>query len=121
MDHIAGTVINTAVKGLTRQKRYAGLPNTIEGLKNHIFNTVIWPNLTDENNGAGVISYVRLVEGGSPAAGEGDSKGYVEIIPGLGVKALSISHGMLGQLIIFSPCPEISRSLGDSSCQFYGP
>jgi len=93
MDHIAGTVINTAVKGLTRQKRYAGLPNTIDGLKNHIFNGVIWPNLTDENNGAGMISYVRLVEGGSPAAGEGDTKGYVEIVPGLGVKALSISHG----------------------------
>ncbi|KAH7418366.1 cAMP phosphodiesterases class-II-domain-containing protein [Cadophora sp. MPI-SDFR-AT-0126] len=93
MDHIAGAVINTAVNGLTRQKRYAGLPNTIEGLKNHIFNGVIWPNLTDENNGAGMVSYVRLVEGGSPAAGEGDSKGYVDIVPGLGVKALSISHG----------------------------
>ncbi|KAK0124452.1 3',5'-cyclic-nucleotide phosphodiesterase pde1, variant 2 [Cadophora gregata] len=93
MDHIAGAVVNTAVNGLTRQKRYAGLPTTIEGLKNHVFNGVIWPNLTDENNGAGMVSYVRLVEGGSPASGEGDSKGYVEVVPGLGVKALGISHG----------------------------
>ncbi|CZS99827.1 related to 3`,5`-cyclic-nucleotide phosphodiesterase [Rhynchosporium agropyri] len=93
LDHIMGAVINTATPAPTRQKRFAGLPNTIEALKLHIFNNAIWPNLTDENNGAGMISYIRLVEGGSPAAGQGYSKGYVEVAPGLGVKAMSISHG----------------------------
>jgi hypothetical protein len=71
----------------------AGLPHTIEAFKNHIFNNVIWPNLSDENNGAGIVTYMRLVEGGSPALGEGDSKGYVEICEGLIVKTLGISHG----------------------------
>lgn len=88
-----GAIVNTATPGFTRQKRFAGTTETIDLLKLHIFNSRIWPNLTDENNGAGMISYTRLVEGGSPAAGQGDSKGYVEVASGLGVKARSISHG----------------------------
>ncbi|KAJ8115269.1 hypothetical protein ONZ43_g4706 [Nemania bipapillata] len=36
---------------------------------------------------------MRLVEGGSPALGEGDGKGYLEISDGLGVKLFSVSHG----------------------------
>ncbi|KAH9222702.1 cAMP phosphodiesterases class-II-domain-containing protein [Leptodontidium sp. 2 PMI_412] len=93
IDHIMGAIVNTATPGFTRQKRFAGTTETIDLLKLHIFNSRIWPNLTDENNGAGMISYTRLVEGGSPAAGQGDSKGYVEVASGLGVKARSISHG----------------------------
>jgi hypothetical protein len=34
---------------------------------------IIWPNLSDENNGAGLVTYMRLVDGGSPAIG-GDGK-----------------------------------------------
>ncbi|KAI0202898.1 cAMP phosphodiesterase class-II [Astrocystis sublimbata] len=93
LDHISGFVINTAGLGGARPKRLAGLPSTISAFKQHIFNNVIWPNLSDENNGAGLVTYMRLVEGGSPALGEGDGKGYLEISDGLGVRIFSVSHG----------------------------
>ncbi|KAH6636055.1 cAMP phosphodiesterases class-II-domain-containing protein [Chaetomium tenue] len=93
LDHIAGFVVNTAGLPGTRPKRVAGLPSTITALKTHIFNNVIWPNLSDENNGAGLVTYMRLVEGGSPALGEGEGKGYLEVCGGLAVKVWSVSHG----------------------------
>ena len=93
LDHICGFVVNTASLPGSRPKRLAGLPGTIEAFKNHIFNNVIWPNLSDENNGAGLVTYMRLVEGGSPALGDGEGKGYVEICEGLSVKTWSVSHG----------------------------
>ncbi|KAI1878337.1 uncharacterized protein JN550_000519 [Neoarthrinium moseri] len=93
LDHISGFVINTAGLPGTRPKRLAGLPSTISAFKTHIFNNVIWPNLSDENNGAGLVTYMRLVEGGSPALGEGDGKGYLEISDGLAVKMFGVSHG----------------------------
>ena len=91
LDHISAFVVNTA--GLNRPKRLAGLPSTIHAFKTHIFNNVIWPNLSDENNGAGLVSYMRLVEGGSPAMGFGEQKGYMEVSDGLAVKIWSVSHG----------------------------
>jgi cAMP phosphodiesterase len=93
LDHISGFVVATAAPLGSRSKRLAGLPSTIEAFKNHIFNNVIWPNLSDENNGAGLVTYMRLVEGGSPAFGEGEGKGYVEVCDGLSVKTWSVSHG----------------------------
>ena len=93
LDHINGFVINTASLPGSRPKRLAGLPRTIEAIKTHIFNNIIWPNLSDENNGAGLVTYMRLVEGGSPALGDGDGKGYIEICEGLSVKTWSVSHG----------------------------
>lgn len=93
LDHISGFVVNTASLKGARPKRLAGLPTTIEAFKRHIFNNVIWPNLSDENNGAGLITYLRLVEGGSPAIGEGPSKGYTEVAEGLSIKPWSVSHG----------------------------
>ncbi|KAI1114791.1 cAMP phosphodiesterase class-II [Nemania sp. NC0429] len=93
LDHISAFVINTAGLPGNRVKRLAGLPSTIAAFKQHIFNNVIWPNLSDENNGAGLVTYMRLVEGGSPALGEGEGKGYLEISDGLGVKIFSVSHG----------------------------
>ncbi|KAI1337963.1 cAMP phosphodiesterase class-II [Xylariaceae sp. FL0016] len=93
LDHISGFVINTAGLPGARPKRLAGLPSTISAFKTHIFNNVIWPNLSDENNGAGLVTYQRLVEGGSPALGEGDGKGYLEVTNDLAVKLFSVSHG----------------------------
>ncbi|OTB07968.1 hypothetical protein M426DRAFT_52661 [Hypoxylon sp. CI-4A] len=93
LDHISGFVINTAALPGARPKRIAGLPSTISAFKTHIFNNVIWPNLSDENNGAGLVTYTRLVEGGSPAFGEGDGKGYLEVSDNLTVKVFSVSHG----------------------------
>ncbi|PKS10289.1 hypothetical protein jhhlp_002040 [Lomentospora prolificans] len=93
LDHISGFVVNTAGFPGTRPKRLAGQPSTIHAFKTHIFNNVIWPNLSDENNGAGLVTYMRLVEGGSPALGEGEERGYLEISDGLAVKMWSVSHG----------------------------
>jgi cAMP phosphodiesterase len=93
LDHISGFVINTSALPGTRPKRLAGLPSTINAFKEHIFNNVIWPNLSDENNGAGLVTYMRLVEGGSPALGDGEGKGYMEICEGLSVKTWGVSHG----------------------------
>lgn len=93
LDHIAGFIVNTAGLSGTRPKKLAGLPSTIQAFKSHIFNNVIWPNLSDENNGAGLLTYLRLVEGGSPALGDGEGKGYLEVCDGLLVKTWSVSHG----------------------------
>lgn len=94
LDHMAGFVINTAgLPGPSRPKRLAALPGTIAAFKTHVFNNVIWPNLSDENNGAGLVTYMRLMEGGSPALGDGEGKGYLEMCDGLAVKAWAVSHG----------------------------
>lgn len=93
LDHISAFVINTAGLPGSRPKKLAGLPATIQALKTHIFNNVIWPNLSDENNGAGLLTYLRLVDGGSPALGDGEGKGYLEVCDGLLVKTWGVSHG----------------------------
>ncbi|TQS32805.1 hypothetical protein Golomagni_06869, partial [Golovinomyces magnicellulatus] len=93
LDHISAFVINTAGLPGARPKKLAALPSTIQAFKTHIFNNIIWPNLSDENNGAGLLTYMRLVEGGSPALGEGEGKGYMEVCDGLLVKTWSVSHG----------------------------
>jgi cAMP phosphodiesterase len=93
LDHISGFVINTAGLPGTRPKKLAGLPSTIQAFKTHIFNNIIWPNLSDENNGAGLLTYLRLVEGGSPALGDGEGRGYLEVCDGLLVKTYGVSHG----------------------------
>ncbi|KAI0538976.1 cAMP phosphodiesterase class-II [Xylaria digitata] len=111
LDHISGFVINTAGLPGTRPKRLAGLPSTISAFKQHIFNNVIWPNLSDENNGAGLVTYMRLVEGGSPALGEGGAKGYLEVSDGLSVKIFSVSHGH---------CIERHPHRGSSASSRYG-
>lgn len=91
LDHISAFVINTAGLLGPRRKKLAGLPGTIQALKTHIFNNVIWPNLSDEDHGAGLFTYLRLNEGGSPAMGNVD--GYLEFNEGLAVKVWSVSHG----------------------------
>lgn len=95
LDHVAGFAINTAALQQTlRRKRVAALPSTIEAIKEHIFNGIIWPNLSDEGDGAvGFVSYDRLVDGGNVALGDGEGRGYIEVCDGLAVKGWSISHG----------------------------
>ncbi|KAK5637344.1 hypothetical protein RRF57_013056 [Xylaria bambusicola] len=93
LDHISAVVINTAGLPGSRPKRLVGQECTIEALKTHVFNNIIWPNLSDENNGAGLVTYLRLAEGGNPAIGDGGGKGYLELADGLGVKLFSVSHG----------------------------
>ncbi|KAH8815857.1 cAMP phosphodiesterases class-II-domain-containing protein [Xylogone sp. PMI_703] len=116
LDHITGFVVNTAALPNARPKKLAGLPTTIEAIKDHIFNNIIWPNLSDENNGAGLVTYMRLVDGGSPVLGNAQGRGYVEVCDGLSVKTWSVSHGHCienhshrGSIQLENP-PETSRS-----------
>lgn len=98
LDHVSGLAINTAsFQHTASRKLIAGLPSTVEAIKEHIFNDIMWPNLSDEDGGVGLVSYQRLQEGGSVAVGFGDGTGYIEICEGLTVKCQSISHGKCSQ------------------------
>lgn len=94
LDHVSGFVINTAAfHNTSRPKRLAALPFTVNAIKTHIFNNVLWPNLTDEDGGVGLVTFQRLAEGGNIALGEGSGRGYIEICDGLGVRGFKVSHG----------------------------
>ncbi|KAF1835843.1 hypothetical protein BDW02DRAFT_266819 [Decorospora gaudefroyi] len=94
LDHVSGFVINTAAfHNTSRPKRLAALPFTVNAIKQHIFNNVIWPNLTDEDGGVGLVTFQRLAEGGNIALGEGSGRGFIEVCDGLGVKGFKVSHG----------------------------
>ena len=94
LDHLSGLVINTAaLQNTSRPKRVAALPFTVDAMKRHLFNDVIWPNLTDEDGGVGLVTFQRLQDGGNIALGEGFSSGYIEICDGLSVRGFTVSHG----------------------------
>ncbi|OJJ45597.1 hypothetical protein ASPZODRAFT_152642 [Penicilliopsis zonata CBS 506.65] len=98
LDHLSGLAINTPIlEAGAGPKTVAALPSTISAIKNHLFNDVIWPNLSDEDGGAGLLTYHRLVEGGNPRFGRGETKGYVRACDGLLAKCLSVSHGRCRQ------------------------
>lgn len=98
LDHVAGLAINTPIlEAGSGPKPVAALPSVLTAIKNHMFNDVIWPNLSDEDGGAGLLTYQRLVEGGNPRFGSGDGRGYVRACNGLLTKCLSISHGRCKQ------------------------
>ena len=95
LDHLSGFAINTAAfHATTRPKTVAALPGTIDAIKRHIFNDVIWPNLTDEDGGVGFVTFQRLKEGGDSMVGEGEGRGYIDVSDGLGVRAFKVSHGV---------------------------
>ena len=101
MDHICAFVVNTAsFQHTSRPKRLAALPSTIDAIKTHVFNNVIWPNMSDEDDGIGLISYMRLTEGGNVAVGTGEGKGYIEVCEGLAVKSWTVSHGHCTKKIV---------------------
>lgn len=94
IDHLSGFVINTAAfHNTSRPKRLAALPHTVNAIKTHIFNDIIWPNLTDEDGGVGFVTFQRLADGGNIVLGEGHGRGFIEVCDGLSVKGLRISHG----------------------------
>jgi cAMP phosphodiesterase len=94
LDHVAGLVVNTAsFQETSYPKRLAALPSTIDAIKDHIFNDIIWPNLSDENNGVGLVTYVRLTEAKVNDMGARVGEGYVDLCKGLSVKCWSVSHG----------------------------
>ncbi|EXJ83575.1 hypothetical protein A1O1_07198 [Capronia coronata CBS 617.96] len=94
LDHLSSLAINTPALEFGREaKAIVALPSTIEAIKNHIFNDWLWPNLSDEANGVGFVTYRRLIEGGNPRLGLGESRGYVNVCDGLATKCWSLSHG----------------------------
>jgi len=94
LDHLAGFVINTAAfHNTSRPKKLAGLPSTVNAIKIHLFNDVIWPNLTDEDGGVGFVTFQRLTDGGNIAVGEGFGSSYIEVCDGLCVRGMKITHG----------------------------
>ncbi|KIV99727.1 hypothetical protein, variant [Verruconis gallopava] len=94
LDHIAGFAMNTAAfHNTSRPKKLAALPFTVNSIKQHVFNDIIWPNLTDEDDGVGFVTFQRLAEGGNLALGEGHSRGFIEVCNGLAVKGFKVSHG----------------------------
>lgn len=98
LDHVAGLAINTPIiEAGSGPKPVAALPSVLAAIKNHVFNDIIWPNLSDEDGGAGLLTYQRLVEGGNPRFGNGESRGYVRACQGIVTKCLSVSHGRCKQ------------------------
>ena len=94
LDHVSGFAVNTAsFQFSTGAKRLAALPQTIDAIKNHIFNDVIWPNMSDEDGGVGFVSYMRLMDGGNNQFGDAEARGYIEVCEGLTAKCWSVSHG----------------------------
>lgn len=98
LDHLSGLAINTPMlEAGNGPKSLTALPSVVTAIKSHMFNDVIWPNLSDEDGGAGLLTYQRLVEGGNPRFGRGDARGYVRACNGLLTKCLSVSHGRCRQ------------------------
>ncbi|EEQ89844.1 3',5'-cyclic-nucleotide phosphodiesterase [Blastomyces dermatitidis ER-3] len=98
LDHLAGLAMNTPlVEAQSNPKIVAALPPTIAAIKNHIFNDITWPNLSDEDGGAGLITYHRLVDGGNPRLGRAEGRGYIRACEGILAKCLSVSHGRCAQ------------------------
>ncbi|KAI5283378.1 3',5'-cyclic-nucleotide phosphodiesterase pde1 [Ascosphaera acerosa] len=94
LDHCSALALNTPlIESEMGPKVIGALPSVIAALKDYIFNDVVWPNLSDEDDGAGLVTYQRLTDGGNPMLGRGIGKGYVESCKGIMAKAMSISHG----------------------------
>lgn len=62
LDHVAGLVINSPSDS---SKPILGLPNTIDNIRDHLFNWKIWPNFGDDGEGYQLkkYNYVRLSPG----------------------------------------------------------
>ncbi|KAJ5704028.1 hypothetical protein N7493_011166 [Penicillium malachiteum] len=98
LDHVSGLAMNTPIiEAGNGPKAVSALPSVLAALKNHVFNDVIWPNLSDEDGGAGLLTYQRLVEGGNPRLGVGETRGYLRACDGLTAKCLSVTHGRCAQ------------------------
>lgn len=119
LDHLSGLAINTPGLEYGREaKAIVSLPSSIDAIKQHIFNDIIWPNLSDEGDGAGFVTYRRLIEGGNPRLGSGDCRGYVNVCEGLATKCWSVSHG---KCALKNSSHQHGNSLGVGGEQFAFP
>ncbi|KAB8230064.1 3',5'-cyclic-nucleotide phosphodiesterase PDE1 [Aspergillus alliaceus] len=110
LDHFSGFAINSPILEATNgPKTVAALPSVISAIKTHIFNEVIWPNLSDEDGGAGLITYQRLHEGGNPRMGREETRGYTRACEGLYYRCFGVSHGCTRRH--YAPEAEMQRSI----------
>ncbi|KAE8402729.1 cAMP phosphodiesterases class-II-domain-containing protein [Aspergillus pseudonomiae] len=110
LDHFSGFAMNSPILEATNgPKTVAALPSVISAIKTHIFNEVIWPNLSDEDGGAGLITYQRLQEGGNPRMGRDEMRGYTRACEGLYYRCFGVSHGCTRRH--YTPESEMRRSL----------
>ncbi|OOF95436.1 hypothetical protein ASPCADRAFT_49373 [Aspergillus carbonarius ITEM 5010] len=117
LDHMSAFAINTPVlEAGCGAKTLAALPSVVAAIKTHVFNDVIWPNLSDEDGGAGLVTYQRLMEGGNPMMGRGDDRGYTRVCEGLLAKCLAISHGRCRQRS--NPESEVQHRLSSAAFGF---
>lgn len=97
LDHLAGYVINTPGRGIYSQgikQTIIALPGTIETIKSHILNGIVWANISDECidgvPGEGWLSYQRL-----------DIGTYKEVATKLSLCAYDVSHGSCDSTAFF--------------------
>lgn len=94
LDHISGLAINTPIlDSRDNPKPVAGLPYVVDALKAHLFNGLIWPNLTNEDNGIGLIKLERVKDSGRPIPISVDSSEYTPACKGLLTRCFGLSHG----------------------------
>ncbi|KAK9479707.1 cAMP phosphodiesterases class-II-domain-containing protein, partial [Lipomyces japonicus] len=131
LDHVSGFVLNSSCFTPDRPKVLAGIPRVIDNIKTHLFNNVIWPNLSDEGeNSIGLVRLRRLhvdesaeqeqdpeknVEADEEADDDDDDvveisdekldEGYEPIANGVDMRAFAISHG----------CVHVGASSGESA------
>ncbi len=84
LDHIAGLVINCPDFSPQNSKVFYGLKDTIDAIHNHIFNGIIWPNLTNRGDSEGKHVLLEILE----------PKKYYEVAVNLSVSAYPLSHGV---------------------------
>lgn len=102
LDHIAGLVINSGNFNIFKPKGLAGLHYTVDSLHAHIFNGVVWPNLTNE--GSDAVGFLKLCRM-SRARPQGlSTDAWVEkytkegLAQNLNVLPFAVSHGTASQL-----------------------
>ncbi len=104
LDHINGLVM--ASPGDAKHPLY-GLGTTLDGLRDHLFNWVLWPNFTDEGkNPLGTYTLRRLTDPGEMQPIDGT---------GLRVQAYTLSHSGLVSTAFL-----VERVTGGESILFLG-
>jgi len=80
LDHVGGIplLVDTIYDVLDTQLTIHALPETIDALKNHMFNNVLWPDFTNiPTRGDGVLCYHRM-QPGEPGKLDG---GLIQMLP----------------------------------------
>ncbi|KAK9316052.1 cyclic-AMP phosphodiesterase, partial [Lipomyces starkeyi] len=105
LDHLAGFVINSGCFSAENPKKLAGLPSVVDGVLKHIFNNVIWPNMSNEGDDPiGMVILHRFGYSADKIADNDEPVGVIEdsfddeddyetIANGLDIRAYRVSHG----------------------------